>query len=142
MQRLSEFLTNHWMLSTALAFVILLFVLNEIYTRIKGGKRLNPAQAVRLINDSDPFVLDVRTAADFKKTGRVIGAVNIPLGRLAESMDQLPKDKSRPILVTCMLGSSAPQACEKLKKAGYTEVYALAGGINAWQGASMPLTRK
>ena len=141
MSQIIEFLTRHWILTSALIAVVTLFILNEIYTRMKGGKRLTPAQAVRLINDREPFILDVRSAADFKK-GRIIGARNLPLQRLATSMDELPKDKAKPILVCCMLGSTSSQACERLQKAGYTEVYSLAGGINAWQGASMPLTKK
>ena len=141
MSLIIEFLTRHWILTSALITVVTLFILNEIYTAMKGGKKVNPAQAVRLINDQEPFILDIRTAADYKK-GRIIGARNIPLGRLPTSMDELPKNKSKPVLVCCMLGTTSSQACERLQKAGYTEVYSLAGGINAWQGASMPLTKK
>ena len=31
---------------------------------------------------------------------------------------------------------------DKLRKLGYTEVYPLRGGLNAWLGASLPVTTK
>lgn len=141
MQQLIEFLANHWLLTSALFAVLLLMVANEIWTTVKGEKRLSPADAVRLINDQNAVVLDVRSPADFKK-GHLLNALNIPSARLADRVNELAKFKDRPVLCYCALGSVSPQACSKLRELGFATVYSLKGGLNAWQGASLPVTTK
>lgn len=141
MQQLIEFLTHHWLLTTALGVVVALMVANEMWTAWRGEKRLSPADAVRLINDQNAVVLDVRGPADFKK-GHILNAINIPAARLPERVNELAKLKERPVLCYCALGSSAPQACAKLTQLGFATVYSLKGGLNAWQGASLPVTTK
>jgi rhodanese-related sulfurtransferase len=141
MQEIIEFLANHWILSSALATVLVLMVANEVWTSLRGEKPLSPADAVRLINDRNALVLDVRGPADFKK-GHILNALNIPAGRLAERINEIAKFKDRPVLCYCALGTTAPQACGKLRELGFATVYSLKGGLNAWQGASLPVTTK
>lgn len=141
MTQFIEFFQNHPLLFVALGVVIVLLIANEVHGSVTGGKRLNASEAVRLINDRDPVIVDVRTQADFKR-GHLLGAVNAPLAKLDEHLGQIGKDKSRPVLVYCALGGSAVAAVDKLKKQGYTEAYPLRGGINAWMGANLPVTVK
>lgn len=141
MQQIIEFLANHWILTSALGFVLVLLVANEVWTSMRGEKRLSATDAVRLINDQDAVVLDVRGVADYKK-GHILNAINIPSARLEERVNELAKFKARPVLCYCALGSSAPQACAKLRQLGFATVYSLKGGLNAWQGASLPVTTK
>ncbi len=141
MQQLIEFLANHWILSSALATVVVLLIANEFWTNLRGEKRLSAIDAVRLINDQDAVVLDVRGVADYKK-GHILNAINIPSARLQERANELAKYKSRPVLCYCALGSTAPMACTKLRQLGFTTVYSLKGGLNAWQVASLPVTTK
>lgn len=141
MQAIIEFLANHWLLTSALFAVLLLLVANEIWTTMRGEKRLSPADAVRLINDQNAVVVDVRSPADFKK-GHILNALNIPSARLVERASELAKFKDRPVLCYCALGSTGPQACTKLRQLDFGTVYSLKGGLNAWQGASLPVTTK
>lgn len=141
MQAILEFLTEHWILTSALVTVLLLMVANEIWTATRGEKRLPPADAVRLINDQNALVLDVRGVADFKK-GHILNALNIPAARLAERINEIGKYKDRPVLCYCALGTVAPAACTRLRELGFATVYSLKGGLNAWQGASLPVTTK
>lgn len=129
------------MLFSALGFIALLLIVNEMSGAITGEKRLSPPEAVRLINDRSPLIVDVRTPADFKR-GHILNAVNVPHAKLAERMGELGKDRARPIVVYCALGGVAAQATHQLKKAGYSEVYPLKGGLNNWLGASLPVTSK
>ena len=99
------------------------------------------AEAVRLINDRDPLIVDVRTQADFKR-GHLLNALNLPLVKLEEQIGQLGKDKARPVLIYCALGSTSVTAAEKLRKNGFTEAYPLKGGINNWQASNLPVTVK
>lgn len=141
MQQLIEFLTQHWILTSAFGAVLTLMVLNELWTVLRGDKQLNAVDAVRLINDRNALVLDVRQVADFKK-GHILNALNIPLARLQERAGELNKHKEQTVICYCALGSSAPQAVAQLRQMGFTAVHSLKGGLNAWQGASLPVTTK
>lgn len=139
MDRLLEFVANHPVLFVALGAVILLIIANEVFGRLQGDRRLPPNEAVRLINHEEALVIDVRGAADFKR-GHILNARHIPANRIAEHEGELAKFKDRPVLCYCALGTTAPQVCENLRKQGFARAYSLKGGINAWQGASLPLT--
>ncbi|MDH4457136.1 MAG: rhodanese-like domain-containing protein [Nevskia sp.] len=116
-------------------------IANEVHGTLTGGKRLGALEAVRLINDRDALIVDVRPNTDFKK-GHLLNAVNIPLAKFGERAAEIGKDKSRPVIVYCALGSSQVEAAAKLRALGHTEVYQLKGGMNGWLTASLPVTAK
>ena len=74
----------------------------------------------------DAFKLDVRPPEMFAAR-HIPGFVNIPWAKLRDNLDQIPRDK--PILVTCVVGISAFNACRILLQSGFTEVYDLSGGV-------------
>lgn len=141
MQDLLTFAQGHIGLMLALLAVVLALIANEVHGNLTGGKKLTTSEAVRLINDQDALVLDVRPVADFKK-GHLLGAVNIPADKLKDRLAELPKDKARPVIVVCALGGSSRESAMTLKAAGHAESFPLAGGINAWLAASLPVTVK
>jgi rhodanese-related sulfurtransferase len=141
MPQLVEFFHHHTLLFAAAAVILLLLVVNEMTASLLGETRLSAVDAVRLINDKDAVIVDLRPAAEFKR-GHVLNAVNLPFAKLEERVTELGKDKARPVLLYCALGSVAGQAAIKLKKLGYSEVYPLKGGLNAWTGANLPITAK
>lgn len=141
MDQFLQFVGAHPVLFAALGVAVVLLILNEMSHLVTGEKRLSPQEAVRLINDRHALVLDVRPAGDFKK-GHILNALNVPQPKLAERLGELGKDTARPIVVYCALGGVAAQATHQLKKAGYTEVYPIRGGLNSWLGASLPVTTR
>jgi len=141
MDQFLQFLGQHTVLFSALGAVAVLLILNEMSGLVTGEKRLSPQEAVRLINDRHALVLDVRPPGDFKK-GHILNALNLPQAKLGERLGELGKDTARPIVVYCALGGVAAQATHTLKKAGYTEVYPLKGGLNGWLSASLPVTTR
>ena len=141
MPQFQEFIFHHASLFLALAILVVLFAANEIHGLLTAGARLGPLDAVRLINDREALVVDLRPAADFKK-GHLLNALNLPVGKLEERSGELGKDKSRPVLLYCALGGVASEAAAKLRKLGYSEVYPLRGGINNWLGANLPVTAR
>lgn len=58
--------------------------------------RLSGDQLDDALATPDLFLLDVRQPEEIAEIGTVDGYVNIPLGELADRLDELPKD--RPIL--------------------------------------------
>lgn len=141
MQQISEFLGNHMMLAIALLVILFALVANELIMIRRGGKRLSPADAVRLINDQGAAIIDLRPVTDFKK-GHIVDAKNIPMTKLDNELASLRKLKDKPVLLCCALGSTAAQAGIKLRAQGFDNIYPMAGGINAWQNAGLPITSK
>jgi rhodanese-related sulfurtransferase len=84
---------------------------------------------------SNLSILDVRTSAEFAQ-GHLKGAINIPLSDLPVQLGQL--DRNRPILVYCQTGFRSAQASTILANAGFTKVYDMEGGLNAWINAGYP----
>ncbi len=141
MQQFIEFFGNNVALFAAAGLIVMLIVANEVHGNVTGGKRLSASEAVRMINDREPLVVDLRASADFKK-GHLLNAINIPAMKIADRTSELGKDKSRPIILYCALGGSSREAAMKLRKLGYTEVYPMRGGMNGWLQSSLPITAK
>jgi rhodanese-related sulfurtransferase len=140
MQQFIEFFGNHTILFAGLAVALALVAANEVHGVLTGGKKLSTTEAVRMINDRDPLILDLRPVADFKK-GHLLNAVNVPLAKIEERASEF-KDRARPVLVYCALGGTSGEAAAKLRKLGFTETYPLRGGLNAWIQGSLPVTVK
>ena len=108
--------------------------LEETPELMAGTDRRGPAEVHELLaSPSSPFVLDVRNPKELTQ-GRIEGSVNIPLNHLRERMHELPRD--RPVLVHCAGGYRSSIAAGMLQQQGI-EVIELAGGLAAWQAASV-----
>jgi rhodanese-related sulfurtransferase len=135
MEQLSEFVINHWMLVTAFCAVAGILLANLL----SGAGGVSALEAVNLINREDAQVVDVRSADDFAR-GHVAGAVNLPLNELDHAGERLQRYKGRPLLVCCQSGSSAMGAARRLRAQGFAGARVMAGGVQAWRTANLPLT--
>lgn len=105
-----------------------------------GVAELNPAEATLLINREDAQVVDVREADEYA-SGHLPDARNIPVGKLAERANEIEKHKEKPLILCCASGMRSAKACNELKKLGFTNVRSLAGGIDAWRQAGLPIKK-
>ena len=87
--------------------------------------QLTPAEAAAL---DGHVLLDVREPWEFELV-HIDGAVNIPLGQLADRLGEL--DPVVPVVAYCHHGSRSEQARLLLEGNGF-DVRNLAGGIDAW----------
>lgn len=95
-----------------------------------GGHDITPAElAQKLKSGSNVLLLDVREPVE-QQVSVMPGAVNIPFGQLAGRMDEL--DPEREMVVYCRTGVRSARAVGILSGAGFTNVWNLRGGINAW----------
>ncbi|MBL8133543.1 MAG: sulfurtransferase [Anaerolineae bacterium] len=109
---------------------------------------ISPSEAYRrLQEDPDILVIDVRDASDIAMTGTIRGARNISYGSLTYKADnEVPEDwrdpiladRSRPIIVTCILGPLGALGGKLLHDMGFTNVSILDGGVQAWVDAGYP----
>jgi phage shock protein E len=70
------------------------------------------------------LVIDVRSPEEFR-SGKVPGAINLPLGEVREKISARVKDKNQPLLVHCLSGGRSAIAKQQLKAMGYTNVFNL-----------------
>ncbi len=107
-----------------------------------GAQRVSPAQAALLINRNKAIVLDVRDSATAKVQGLIPDAKRVEIAELKDKAPNLLKNKELPVLVICQTGQRSGAAVTILKAAGYTQVFAVEGGVSAWMEAGMPVTGK
>ena len=96
-----------------------------------------PAQAaVRLINQKQAQLIDVRKPADFRR-GHISGALNLPADSIQNRLDCL--DRNRPIVLVDNMGASSRTCARLLRGVGFNDVYVLEGGIVSWTKENLPL---
>lgn len=108
--------------------------------RLRGVKEVDCAGALQMINHKDACVLDVREPDEFK-SGHLLNAKSIPLGKLRERIGELERYRDKPIVLVCRSGQRSSTACALLGKEGFAQVYNLSGGVVAWQKANLPLEK-
>ena len=83
------------------------------------------------------IILDAREQKEFKvshlQNALFVGYDNFNINKTTQ---KLPADKNTKIVVYCSLGIRSEDISEKLKKAGYTNIYNLYGGIFEWKNKS------
>jgi len=84
--------------------------------------------AAELASAAPPLVLDVRTAAEWKKE-HLRGAVHVPVDDLRGRLGELPRD--RRIAVHCKSGFRAHLALRILKEHGFGDVVNVTGGYTS-----------
>ena len=120
MDHLSQFISNHLLLSFGfIAVIIAIFVLEARSSGLAGGHRITPQMLTHLINRDKGVVVDIRDVQS----------------------KQLQKHKNKQLIVVDAMGQKAATYRTKLLKSGFEDVSLLGGGINAWKVAKMPLVK-
>ena len=86
---------------------------------LKG--KMDAGEAFELVDVREPFEYEI---------ARIDGAKLIPLGEIGERFGELQEEQ--PIIVHCHSGQRSAQAVRLLRQRGFTKVYNLEGGIDAW----------
>ncbi|MCK5851929.1 FAD-dependent oxidoreductase [bacterium] len=83
----------------------------------------------KIDNNDDCILLDVRSPGEVEQM-RIEPCVHIPLGKLRNSLDKLPKDKE--IIAFCKISLRGYEAAIILKNAGFENVKVMDGGLLMW----------
>lgn len=114
--------------------------LNDYLTTLPEGFNTVKADALATeLAEKEPFLIDVRSQAEWDKDGYIEGATLIPFADFLTNLDQIPADKDTRIVVYCASGHRGSMAAMALRLMGYTDVVNLGGGLNAWKAAKMPV---
>lgn len=93
----------------------------------------------RLREDPDrPLLVDVREANEFAEV-RAPDAVLVPTSTFQQRAAELPTD--RPLLIVCHVGGRSAAVTGFLARSGRTDVVNVAGGMEAWERAGLPVRR-
>lgn len=86
----------------------------------------------RIENGEELHMIDVREADEVAE-GIIPGAVHIPLGEVAERVNEL--DKSKAYVIICRSGGRSGKATDFLEEQGY-DATNMVGGMLDWDGAT------
>jgi len=139
MQRLFEFIGNHSLLATGAVLAAAATLFYEIRERVQAFAALSSMQAVRLMNQG-ALVIDLRGKESFD-AGHIGDARNVPAAQLEAQAESLKKWRDRNVITYCDSGSSGAGAARTLTKLGFTKVFNLRGGLNAWVKDNLPLSK-
>ena len=137
---MGEFVMNNLALVMLFMASGVMLLWPEISRAMGGGSEIGTLEATRLMNGGPHLVLDVRDGPEFA-AGHLPKARNIPVRELSARLEEIAKFREKPIIVTCKGGARGGAACRFLKRSGFTNVYQLRGGTNAWEQASLPLEK-
>jgi len=140
MGQIGTFIFDHWLLFLALLVTSTLLVLTSVRPKLLGYSELNVAESVHFMNCDEGVTLDVRDKNEFEEA-HLLNALNIPQSELEQRITELDAYRSEPILVYCRTGQRSAKAAVLLKRQGFDPVYKMSGGMLAWQGAKMPVSK-
>ena len=140
MTEFHQFLLENWQLSGAWAIVAILLFVTQLRLMATGPKSVSPQGLTNMVNREQAVVIDIRGQADFNR-GHIQGAINIPLSKIKESVKDLEKHRSSPIIMVCANGIQVAGACSALSKEGFAQVHKLAGGMSSWVGDNLPVVK-
>ncbi|MDP5137868.1 rhodanese-like domain-containing protein [Rheinheimera baltica] len=108
--------------------------------------------ATALKQDAETVLIDVREPAEYSQQ-HITGSVNYPRGVLEMNIHNHPKVAAtgcepkmalqqladNTIYVICRSGARSALAAESLQRMGFTKVFSVDGGMQAWLDAALPV---
>jgi rhodanese-related sulfurtransferase len=94
-------------------------------------------EAVDLLNNLRPFILDVRTPKEYGQA-HIEGSKLIPIQQLQSRIDELESKKHEDIFIYCATGNRSTVASRILADSGFKRIYNLRYGIYDWARRGHP----
>ena len=83
-----------------------------------------------------PVIVDLRSAGAREQQSGIPGAVAIALNELLDTQHRLPRDRDLILYCDCPRDASSVEGARTLRKLGFTRVWPLHGGVDAWRIAA------
>ena len=105
-------------------------------------RAISPDEAEALMKaKSDLVILDMRVETEWAEEGHLQGAQLTNYYRQGLRDHLAAMDRKKPCLVYCAIGERSKQTAVQMAELGFTEIYVLAGGLNAWKAAGKPVVK-
>lgn len=122
--------------------LLLEYVAANLANLPEGWGVVTPANLFEEMFETMPdLLLDVRSAEEWADPGYIEGATHIWVNEIMPNVAELPEDLEANIVVYCASGYRGGIAMTMLQLMGYTNVRNLAGGINGWIAAELPVLK-
>lgn len=99
-------------------------------------RNVTPAEAQAAMEKAKVQFIDVRDGTEFK-VRHAAKSVSVPLSDLDAKISEL--NPTTPTYVICEVGMRSKVGAAKLKKAGFTDVFHVTGGLQEWIKAGLPV---
>lgn len=139
MQQLLDYITHHSYLAGAAVLAAIAVLVFELRARVQAFAALSAMQAVRLMNQG-ALVIDLRSK-ELYDAGHIVDSRNVPVAELETQADSLKKWRDRNVITYCDSGVNGASGARSLTKLGFTKVFNLQGGLNAWVKDNLPLAK-
>lgn len=142
MQEFIEFAQRHTLLTVSWFAIFAMVVYTFFKSATEKFKTIQHPEAIRLINNEDAKVIDLRTLDEFQR-GHIIDSINLlPSDIKNANLGKIEQHKEKPLILVDLNGVNAPASAALLTKQGFSKVYVLKEGISAWMGANLPIVKK
>jgi len=113
----------------------------DVRVPVDGGGQytdITPGRLAGMLEDKDFSMVNVHVPYE----GEIDGTdLFIAFDQIGERLDELPPPEAK-IVLYCRSGSMSAIAARELVAAGYTDVWNLDGGMNAWRAHGYPLEER
>jgi rhodanese-related sulfurtransferase len=124
-----------WLWVSLGALLVALVGILLLSSKITPSVEITPAQAYAKFQEG-AFFLDVRSQDEWDQF-HIAGSTLIPLEELQNRLNELPKDQD--LVVVCLSGHRSQSGVTILQQAGFTHIFCLSGGLQAWTAAGYPV---
>lgn len=107
---------------------------------IRKGAKITNSEATKLINKGKTAIIDIRDQKQYQ-SGHILNAVHVPLPSLQDRVSKLEKFKGQPVILVDEMGKESGKAASILKKAGFSNINILKGGMSSWIDEGLPITK-
>ena len=91
-----------------------------------------------LDSGADFVLIDTREDSEWD-AAHAAGAIHLGKGIIERNIEGTVADPAKKLVLYCGGGFRSALAADALQKMGYTNVYSLAGGWQAWKAAELPV---
>jgi len=103
-------------------------------------REVEAREAVELLQNLNPLLLDVRTRGEFSN-GHIKNALLIPVQELQKRVGELSEYKHSDILIYCATGNRSTVASKILVDNGFKRITNMRYGIYQWAKSNYPIVK-
>jgi len=82
-------------------------------------------------SEADFLFLDCRQESEYE-TASIEGATLLPMGEIAQRVEELEEHKQRQIVIHCHHGGRSLRVAQWLRQQGFEHAQSMMGGIDGW----------
>ena len=99
-------------------------------------------EAMNIIANITPLILDVRTPGEYRRDGYIKGSVLLPVQVIQREYIKLLDYRDRPVLIYCATGNRSTVAAKILIDNGFRNIYNMRYGIAEWKYRGFPVVKE